>query len=79
MIRKKILPLIGVIHNICFFWFYGEFKFDKKNLNKESAFAQALIKWRKFVMISFIQDGKVVQYYLDKVLEVLENKKRRSK
>ncbi|SMD46392.1 DNA binding domain-containing protein, excisionase family [Aquiflexum balticum DSM 16537] len=38
-----------------------------------------LSKWRKEGRIPFIQVGSVVRYDLDKVLEVLENKKRRSK
>jgi excisionase family DNA binding protein len=38
-----------------------------------------LSKWRKEGRIPFIQVGAVVRYDLDKVLEVLENKKRRSK
>jgi excisionase family DNA binding protein len=38
-----------------------------------------LSKWRKEGRIPFIQVGAVVRYDLDKVLESLENKKRRSK
>jgi excisionase family DNA binding protein len=38
-----------------------------------------LSKWRKEGRIPFIQVGSVVRYDLDKVLEVLENKKRKSK
>lgn len=38
-----------------------------------------LSKWRKENRIPFIQVGNVVRYDLDKVLEALENKKRRSK
>lgn len=38
-----------------------------------------LSKWRKEGRIPFIQVGAVVRYDLDKVLEVLENKKRRSR
>lgn len=38
-----------------------------------------LSKWRKEGRIPFIQVGSVVRYDLDKVLEALENKKRRSK
>lgn len=40
---------------------------------------QTLSKWRKENRIPFIQVGHVVRYDLDKVLEVLENKKRRSR
>lgn len=38
-----------------------------------------LSKWRKEGRIPFIQVGAVVRYDLDKVLEALENKKRRSR
>ena len=38
-----------------------------------------LSKWRKENRIPFIQVGSVVRYDLDKVLEVLESKKRRSR
>lgn len=38
-----------------------------------------LSKWRKENRIPFIQVGSVVRYDLDKVLEALENKKRRSR
>lgn len=38
-----------------------------------------LSKWRKEGRIPFIQVGAVVRYDLDKVLEALENKKRRAK
>lgn len=38
-----------------------------------------LSKWRKENRIPFIQVGAVVRYDLDKVLEALGNKKRRSK
>jgi|GEM_PF-3307277 len=38
-----------------------------------------LSKWRKENRIPFIQVGAVVRYDLDKVLEVLESKKRRSR
>jgi excisionase family DNA binding protein len=38
-----------------------------------------LSKWRKEGRIPFIQVGAVVRYDLDKVLEALESKKRRSK
>ena len=38
-----------------------------------------LSRWRKENRIPFIQVGSVVRYDLDKVLEALENKKRRSK
>ena len=38
-----------------------------------------LSKWRKEGRIPFIQVGSVVRYDLDKVLEALENKKRRSR
>lgn len=38
-----------------------------------------LSKWRKEGRIPFIQVGSVVRYDLDKVLEALESKKRRSK
>lgn len=40
---------------------------------------QTLSKWRKENRIPFIQVGHVVRYDLDKVLEVLENKKRKSR
>ncbi|WP_353890996.1 helix-turn-helix domain-containing protein [Algoriphagus sediminis] len=36
-----------------------------------------LSKWRKEGRIPFIQEGSVVRYDLEKVLEALENKKRR--
>lgn len=38
-----------------------------------------LSRWRKENRIPFIQVGSVVRYDLDKVLEALENKKRRSR
>ncbi|MDR7130337.1 excisionase family DNA binding protein [Algoriphagus sp. 4150] len=38
-----------------------------------------LSKWRKEGRIPFIQVGSVVRYDLDKVLEALESKKRRSR
>lgn len=38
-----------------------------------------LSKWRKEGRIPFIQVGAVVRYDLEKVLEALENKKRRSR
>lgn len=38
-----------------------------------------LSKWRKESRIPFIQVGAVVRYDLDKVLEALESKKRRSR
>lgn len=38
-----------------------------------------LSKWRKEGRIPFIQVGAVVRYDLDKVLEALESKKRRSR
>lgn len=38
-----------------------------------------LSKWRKEGRIPFIQIGSVVRYDLEKVLEALENKKRRSR
>jgi excisionase family DNA binding protein len=38
-----------------------------------------LSKWRKENRIPFIQVGAVVRYDLDKVLEALESKKRRSR
>lgn len=38
-----------------------------------------LSKWRKEGRIPYIQVGAVVRYDLDKVLEALENKKRRSR
>lgn len=38
-----------------------------------------LSKWRKENRIPFIQIGSVVRYDLDKVLEALENKKKRSR
>lgn len=38
-----------------------------------------LSKWRKENRIPYIQIGSVVRYDLDKVLEALENKKRRSR
>lgn len=38
-----------------------------------------LLKWRKEGRIPFIQVGSVVRYDLDKVLEALESKKRRSR
>lgn len=38
-----------------------------------------LSRWRKEGRIPFIQIGSVVRYDLDKVLESLENKKRRSR
>lgn len=38
-----------------------------------------LSRWRKENRIPFIQVGSVVRYDLDKVLEALENKKRRAR
>lgn len=38
-----------------------------------------LSRWRKENRIPFIQVGSVVRYDLEKVLEALENKKRRSR
>lgn len=40
---------------------------------------QTLGRWRKGGRIPYIQVGQVIRYDLDKVIEALENKKRRQK
>jgi hypothetical protein len=40
---------------------------------------QTLGRWRKSGRIPYIQVGGVIRYDLDKVIEALENKKRKSK
>lgn len=40
---------------------------------------QTLGRWRKNGRIPYIQVGQVIRYDLDKVIEALENKKRRQK